>query len=87
MTMLMLCSCRRQSYWFVPTIESPGVAFIVVGDEPGTQAKAIFDSVLQGWPVLVLTVVMAVLAGIIMWGLVSMNIDMPKIAILLINFL
>ena len=32
---------------------------------------AIFDSVLQGKPILILTVIMALLAGIIMWMLVS----------------
>ena len=55
----------------MPLIGSPGVAFIVVDDPPGTSANAVFNSVLSGWPVLVLTLLMALLSGIIMWGLVS----------------
>ena len=55
----------------MPLISSPGVAFIVVDDPPGTSANAVFNSVLSGWPVLVLTLLMALLSGIIMWGLVS----------------
>ena len=54
----------------MPLISSPGVAFIVVDDPPGTSAQAVFNSVLSGWPVLVLTLLMALLSGIIMWGLV-----------------
>lgn len=54
---------------FMPLISSPGVAFIVVDDPPGTSANAVFNSVLSGWPVLVLTLLMALLSGIIMWGL------------------
>ena len=52
-------------------IESPGVAFMVVGDAEGSSSQAIFDSILDGWPILVLTVVMALLSGVIMWMLVS----------------
>ena len=61
----------QTSYKFMPLIGSPGVAFIVVDDPPGTSANAVFNSVLSGWPVLVLTLLMALLSGIIMWGLVS----------------
>ncbi|XP_022795614.1 uncharacterized protein LOC111334188 isoform X1 [Stylophora pistillata] len=59
----------KNEFYFLPLISSPGVAFIVVEDEPGTSAKAVFDSVVSGWPVLVLTVLMALLSGIVMWGL------------------
>ena len=58
---------------FMPLIGSPGVAFIVVDDPPGTSANAVFNSVLSGWPVLVLTLLMALLSGIVMWGLVSVQ--------------
>ncbi|KAK2552520.1 Cubilin [Acropora cervicornis] len=54
---------------FMPLIGSPGVAFIVVDDPPGTSANAVFNSVLSGWPVLVLTLLMALLSGIVMWSL------------------
>ena len=63
---------RYQSeYTFMPLISSPGVAFIIVDEPPGTSANAVFNSVLSGWPVLLLTLLMALLSGIIMWGLVS----------------
>ena len=60
----------QNDYKFLPLVGSPGVAFIVVEDPPGTSANAVFNSVLSGWPVLVLTLLMALLSGIIMWGLV-----------------
>lgn len=56
---------------FYPLFSSPGVAFIVVDAAPGTSAKAVFDSVLGGWPVLLLTLLMALLSGQVMWALVS----------------
>jgi hypothetical protein len=39
-------------------------------DDPSESAKAILNSVLSAWPVLLLTLVMAWLAGIAMWALV-----------------
>ena len=59
----------RDSFWFLPTVESPGVAFILAGAEPGAGAMGIFTSILGGWPILLLTVVLALLAGIVMWFL------------------
>ena len=61
----------QSEYTFMPLISSPGVAFIIVDEPPGTSANAVFNSVLSGWPVLLLTLLMALLSGIIMWGLVS----------------
>ena len=54
----------------MPLISSPGVAFIVVDEPPGASANAVFKSILSGWPVLLLTIMMALLSGIFMWGLV-----------------
>ena len=61
----------QSEYTFMPLVSSPGVAFIVVDEPPGTSANAVFNSVLSGWSVLLLTLLMALLSGIIMWGLVS----------------
>ena len=58
---------------FMPLIASPGVAFIVVDDPPGTSANVVFNSVLSGWPLLVLTLFIALLSGIVMWSLVSVQ--------------
>jgi len=59
----------RSSYYFLPMIESPGIAFMTVGEPDGESAKAMFTSILGGWPILVLTIVMALLSGVIMWML------------------
>ena len=61
------------THLFIPVVDSPGIAFLVK-KEGDSQATVIFESILNGWPVLVLTIVMAVLAGIIMWMLVSFSI-------------
>ena len=62
----------------MPLGGSPGVAFIVVDEPLGTSANAVFSSVISGWPVLVLTLLMALLSGIIMWGLVSSERVFPE---------
>ena len=67
----------QNEYKFMPLVSSPGVAFIVVDEPPGTSANAVFNSVLSGWPVLLLTLLMALLSGIIMWGLVSTILPRP----------
>ena len=55
----------------MPLVGSPGVVLIVVDEPPSTTANTVFNSVLSGWHVLVFTSLMALLSGIIMWGLVS----------------
>ena len=65
----------QSRYDFMPLVSSPGVAFFVVEEEPGTSARAVFDSVLSGWPILLLTLLMALLSGMVMWALVSDVID------------
>jgi len=61
----------QNTFKFQSVVSSPGIAFIVVNDEPGASANAVFNSVLGGWPILLLTLVMALLSGMIMWALVS----------------
>ncbi|XP_031565849.1 uncharacterized protein LOC116301000 [Actinia tenebrosa] len=63
----------QNSFKFLSIVSSPGIAFIVVNDEPGTSARAVFKSVLGGWPVLLLTMIMALLSGMIMWALDTWN--------------
>ena len=63
----------RNIFYFIPAVSSPGVAFLVPGIEEGASAMAIFDSVLEGKPILILTVIMALLAGIVMWMLVCIE--------------
>jgi len=71
---LHLKTIFRNIYYFLPVVDSPGVAFLVPGVEEGASAMAIFDSVLTGKPILILTVIMALLAGIVMWMLVRYNV-------------
>lgn len=61
----------QNTYKFQSIVSSPGIAFYTVNSLPGTSANAVFSSVLGGWPILLLTLVMALLSGMIMWALVS----------------
>ncbi|XP_046859708.1 uncharacterized protein LOC124453054 [Xenia sp. Carnegie-2017] len=58
-----------QNYPYIPVVEAPGVVFIMTNEDPSNAAKAVMDAVFQGWPVLVLTLLMASLSGIIIWAL------------------
>ena len=57
-------------YRYVKLAESPGVAFIPVMD-PAEKAVAIANVCLHSWPLLLLLFSMMVVAGIVMWSLVS----------------
>lgn len=56
---------------FYPVVESPGVVFIVKKEDSSNAAQAVMEAVFQGWPVLLLTLIMAALSGIVVWALVS----------------
>lgn len=56
---------------YFPVIESPGVIYISSPPDPSGSAEAVMMSVISGWPVLVLTLIMAALSGIVMWALDS----------------
>ena len=60
-----------QNFPYMPVVEAPGVVFIMTNEDSANAAQAVMDAVFQGWPVLVLTLVMAALSGIIIWALVS----------------
>ncbi len=60
-----------QSFPYMPVVEAPAVVFIMTNEESADAAQAVMDAVFQGWPVLVLTLVMALVSGIFMWALVS----------------
>lgn len=59
-----------QNYPYMPVVEAPGVVFIMTQEDSANAAQAVMDAVFQGWPILVLTLVMAALSGIIIWALV-----------------
>ncbi|KAJ7389256.1 hypothetical protein OS493_032724 [Desmophyllum pertusum] len=60
-----------QNHPFYPVVESPGVVFIVKKEDSSNAAQAVMEAVFQGWPVLLLTLIMAALSGIVVWALVS----------------
>ena len=62
---------KFQSHPFYPVVESPGVVFIVKKEDSSNAAQAVMEAVFQGWPVLLLTLIMAALSGIVVWALVS----------------
>ena len=52
-------------------VESPGVAHVVNSDDRLSPAQAVLQSVFHTWPLLVITFVLAYLAGILIWITVS----------------
>ena len=55
-----------ERYAFVPILESPGVAFITLPDVD-TVSNSVVTSVVQCWPVILTSMLMAVLSGGILW--------------------
>lgn len=57
---------------FIPVIQVPGVVVITRQQELGKILTEVASgSILQAWPIIIITFTMAVLAGITMWFLVS----------------
>lgn len=54
---------------YAPFVESAGIAFVVYTDNSGVK-DAMFDALIACWPVVVLPVVMAYIAGVLVWLLV-----------------
>lgn len=65
---------KFQTFPFYPVVESPGVVFIVKKEDASAAATAVMKAVFQGWPVLLLTLIMAALSGIIVWALVRIEV-------------
>lgn len=60
-------------YRYVKLAESPGVAFITVMD-PNKKVIAIGNVFIDVWPLLLLSAVMMIAAGMVMWIMVCMNL-------------
>ena len=54
----------------VPILPHTGVAFVVITEEKKNLPVKILSSIVSSWPVLVLTLVLSVTAGIVAWALV-----------------
>ena len=72
------------NYGFVPFVQSPGIALIIIGDEKGTAAKLLLKSLAFCFPILFLSVALLWVSSLVMWFVVSMYINE---AILLLNSL
>ena len=57
-------------FGFIPGVEAPGMVIIVKKKSTENLALAVFNSVFGIWPVLLINVVLALVAGIIIWILV-----------------
>lgn len=58
-------------YRYIPLVQSPGIAYIVIMDDSIGPAEKMFKSILELWSYLALTLLLAAVAGIIGWFLVS----------------
>ncbi|XP_068688561.1 uncharacterized protein [Montipora foliosa] len=62
---------RRYSgnYGFVPFVQSPGIALIIIGDEKGSAATLLLKSLAFCFPILFLSIAMLWVSSLIMWFL------------------
>jgi len=62
-------------YRYIPLVESPGFAFLLLAPDTESPFRAILRSIFETWPYILITVVMALIAGIIMWFMVCIDSD------------
>lgn len=55
----------------VPIVPHAGIAFVVVKDTKSNHSLQMLKSLFTTWPVLVLTLILSLIAGIIAWSLVG----------------
>ncbi|XP_031573985.1 uncharacterized protein LOC116307805 [Actinia tenebrosa] len=56
-------------YRYIPLVESPGFAFLLKEPETESPLKAVVSSIIDTWPYILITLMMALLAGIVIWFL------------------
>jgi len=67
------------NYGFVPFVQSPGMALIVIGDEEGTAASLLLKSLALCFPILFLSIAMLWVSSLAMWFVVS-GVDFKKLS-------
>lgn len=67
------CNKRKHSN-LVPLLPHMGVAFLLLDDNKSNHSLQMLKSLFTTWPVLVLTLVLSLFAGIIAWSLVSREV-------------
>lgn len=61
-------------YRYIPLVESPGVAFIIIEKEGLSPSQRLVNEVFATWPYMIITTLLAALAGIVIWFLVGNNL-------------
>ena len=61
------------NYGFVPFVQSPGLALIIIGDEEGTAAKLLLSTLALCWPILFLSIVMLWVSSTALWFVVRFS--------------
>ena len=64
------CNMKKHSN-LVPLLPHMGVAFLLLNDNKSNHSLQMLKSLFTTWPVLVLTLVLSLFAGIIAWSLVG----------------
>ena len=64
------CNMKKNSN-LVPLVPHTGIAFVVVKANKSNHSLQMLKSLLATWPVLVLTLILSLIAGIIAWSLVG----------------
>lgn len=59
------------SYRYVHLIDTPGIAFITVAEPPDSTSFAVMQSIFDCFPLLVIAMSLAFVAGVVIWFLVS----------------
>ena len=72
----------KSYYRYIPLVESPGIAFIVITADYVDPVWTMYKEIVATWPYVLFTVLTALVAGIIVWFLVSKT----KICALLLIF-
>lgn len=54
---------------YIPLVESPGSALLIIMDETKNPVDAVVDSILNTWSYILLVLLMALVAGIVIWFL------------------
>ena len=71
----------QRYYVFVPMVESPGIAFITVGQKDGSK-NIVISTLLKYLPLHLFCLMMAFVAGTIIWALVSRAGLVPSLSMM-----
>ena len=64
----------KNYYRYIPLVESPGIAFIVIFEDLGDPVWHVYHEIIGTWPYILFTILTALVAGIIIWFLVRYSL-------------